>query len=341
MSGNNAVTPRCTILQQTDQLSTYRDLANDDTIIGVTKTWDNSQSTFQVYPEFDRTNDVNCFIEWKTQLNRIVNEDYPNINLPDLNTKVTNIQRLINQYTNKITEIDNLKSSLYGLKDTRINYIDQEFEVERRMQKTLLDTYIKRARDDRLKIQDELDFKIEELKEEQEQKLIKKDTEHTLEIQTNIDSCEAAKSTLVEEHVEETTQKYNIINGLRKIIEANCAEKELEIKKLEEELETANALNVTKDGLLQDAYGTNNNVNLLYGYLKKDNERLETAVRRSHNTSIEKDIKNRINTDMNFINRIQASNRESFTNILEDNQNNFLLGLGVFSIGLFIYKMNK
>ena len=335
---------KCPILKQKDTLANYSELAENDTRVIADSVWDsegNGQSTYTVYSELDRTNDLNCFIQWKNNLHDIMNNQFDTIDMKQMQNNLNDLQSKIELYTNSIEELDDLQQTLRGYENTKLDYIDDEFKIEREMQKSLLKDFITRAKNSRLAMQDDFDRKIVILEEEQKEKLAEKDLAHKNVIDSNTNQFQSEKSLLVSDHEDELEQKDDQIHKLRSINAGTKGVYNQKLIDINEQLEATNVLNNQKDLKLQFASLENQTNAKLYDNLKDDNKELEIISQNAHNILTGQNINNKINKDMKLINQIQSSSRESFTNILDDNQHNFLLGLGVFSIGLFIYKMNK
>ena len=335
---------KCPILKQKDTLANYSELAENDTRVIADSVWDsegNGQSTYTVYSELDRTNDLNCFIQWKNNLHDIMNNQFDTIDMKQMQNNLNDLQSKIELYTNSIEELDDLQQTLRGYENTKLDYIDDEFKIEREMQKSLLKDFITRAKNSRLAMQDDFDRKIVILEEEQKEKLAEKDLAHKNVIDSNTNQFQSEKSLLVSDHEDELEQKNDQIHKLQSINAGTKGVYNQKLIDINEQLEATNVLNNQKDLKLQFASLENQTNAKLYDNLKDDNKELEIISQNAHNILTGQNINNKINKDMKLINQIQSSSRESFTNILDDNQHNFLLGLGVFSIGLFIYKMNK
>jgi len=337
---------QCEILTETQPYSTYAQLSNNsDNRVTPSITRDKNNKTvslYTVYADLDRTPELNCLINWKNELTNIIQNQYDDIDLNQMNKDINTLQGKINEYANKIEEIDGLKQSMNGYNNTKLKYIDQEFEVERKMQKQLLDDYIKRARKDRLDIQDEFDMKVEELKAKQEQKLDEQDTEYKRIIESNKSDFENEKALLASTHQDTLIEKETKIDELEQHILGSDKRHQTNLAKTISELEASSANNNQKDIQLQYASLENKANKKLYNFLEKDNRALEKASQNAHNILSKDNIKSKIDKDMQFINQIQTMNRrETFTNIVNDNKQHFLLGLGLLSAGLIVYRMNK
>lgn len=334
---------QCEILKETQTLKKYSEYTNDERVIaGGISVDGGSQLVYQVYGELDRTPQLNCLINWKNELTNIIQEQYPNINLNQTNKDITALQGKVNEYANKIEEIDGLKQSLNGFNNTKLKYIDQEFEVERKMQKQLLDDYIKRARKDRLDIQADFDMKVEELKAKQEKELDEQETEYKRTIESNQIQFDNTKAGLISKHNDELKEKETQIDILEQNLQGSDKRHQTNLAKTISELEASTANNNQKDLQLQYASLENKANKKLYNFLEKDNRALELASQNAHNILSKDNIKSKIDKDMQFINKIQTMNRpETFTNMVHDNKKHFLLGLGLLSVGFIIYRINK
>lgn len=333
---------QCEILKENQKYSTYSDLFNNnDKRIDGSITSD-GVSLYTVHAELDRTPELNCLINWKNELTNIIQNQYGGIDLNQTNKDINSLQNKLNEYANKIEEIDGLKKSLNGFNNTKLKYIDQEFEVERKMQKQLLDEYVKRARKDRLGIQDEFDMKVEELKAKHEQELDDQETEYKQKIQSNEIQFENTKSGLISKHNDQLKEKETQIDILEQNLQGSDKLHQTNLAKTISELEASAANNNQKDLQLQYASLENKANKKLYNFLEKDNRALELASQNAHNILSKDNIKSKIDKDMQFINQIQTMNRhETFTNMVHDNKNHFLLGLGLLSAGFIIYRINK
>lgn len=335
---------QCSILKETQPYATYSDLKNSgfEGVSTSIQTKDNkSISYYTVMAELDRTPELNCLIEWKNDLTSIIQEQYPNIDLEQTQADINALQNKLNEYANKIEEIDGLKKSLNGFNNTKLKYIDQEFEVERKMQKQLLDDYVKRARKDRLDIQDEFDMKVEALKAKHEKELDEQETEYKQKIQSNEIQFENTKSGLISRHKDELKAKEEQIDILEQNIDGSNTRHETNLAKTKSELEASITNNKQKDLKLHYALLDNKANKKLYHFLQKDNKSLELASQNAHNINIKNDIQKQIDEDMQIINQMQSKNRDGFTNMIHDNKNHFLLGLGLLSAGFIIYRINK
>jgi len=340
----NDLMHKCPILKQKNTLANYSELvasADRRVTVGAKQIDNDTYTTYRVIANLDRTSDLNCFIEWKNNLHDIMNNQFDTIDMKEMQKNLNDIQTKIELYTNSIEELDDLQQTLRGYENTKLDYIDDEFKIEREMQKQLLKGVITRATKSRLDEQDVFDRKIVNLEEEQETKLNEKDNINKNIIRQNQNTFDIEKSKLVSGQEDELEEKEDQIYKLQSINAGAKGVYNQELMDINQRLEAANVLNNQKDLKLQFASLENQANVKLYANLKDDNKELEFISRKAHNILTGQNINNKINKDMKLINQIQSSNRESFTNILEDNQNNFLLGLGVFSIGLFIYKMNK
>lgn len=334
----------CSILEETKLLKKYSEYDGDPSVqqIGINDQNGNPITAYRVYGDKDRTADLNCLIKWKNELTSIVNNQFDDIKLDDMNRNITELQGKVNQYANKIKEIDDLKQSLNGFNDTKLNYIDQEFEIERKMQKQLLDDYIQRARKDRLELQDDYDLKVEKLKAEHEEELDAKETTYNRTIESNQNDFENTKAGLISQHEDELTEKDRQINELKALIQNSDSYHETNLAQTQSNLEASKASQNQKDILLEYASLENKANQKLYNLLEKDNVALELAAKKAHNIHSKNNIQKKIDEDMQFINQIQSMNRnEPFTNMIHNNKNHFLLGLGLLSAGFVIYKMNK
>ena len=334
---------QCEILKETQTLKEYSEYSNDARVIPGGITVDGgSQLVYQVYGELDRTPELNCLINWKNELTNIIQNQYGDIDLDQTNKDISALQSKVNEYANKIEEIDGLKKSLNGYNNTKLKYIDQEFEVERKMQKQLLDDYIKRARKDRLDIQEEFDMKVEELKAKHEKELDEQDTEYQRNIQSNEIQFENTKSGLISKHNDQLKEKETQIDILEQNLQGSDKRHQTNLAKTISELEASSANNNQKDLQLQYASLENKANKKLYNFLEKDNRALELASQNAHNILSKDNIKSKIDKDMQIINQIQTMNRnETFTNMVTNNKNHFLLGLGLLSAGFIIYRINK
>lgn len=333
---------QCEILKETQPLKEYSQYNNDSSVVyGMMDTKDGSQGVYTVYADKDRTPQLNCLIEWKNDLTSIIQDKYPNIELEQTQADIDALQNKLNEYANKIEEIDGLKESLNGYNNTKLKYIDQEFEVERKMQKQLLDDYVSRARKDRLVIQDEFDMKVETLKAKHEQELDDQEREYKQEIQSNEIQFENTKSGLISRHKDELKAKEEQIDILQQNLDGSNTRHETNLAKTNSELEASITNNKQKDLKLHYALLDNKANNKLYHFLQKDNKSLELASQNAHNINIKNDIQKQIDEDMQIINQIQSKNRDGFTNMVHDNKNHFLLGLGLLSAGFIIYRINK
>lgn len=336
---------QCEILKETEALKTYEDYSNSNdssVVLGGIQTDNGAQRVYTVYADKDRTPQLNCLIKWKNELTSIIQDDYSGIDLAKTNKDISALQSKVNEYANKIEEIDGLKKSLNGYNNTKLKYIDQEFEVERKMQKQLLDDYIKRARKDRLDIQEEFDMKVEELKAKHEKELDEQDTEYQRNIQSNEIQFENTKSGLISKHNDQLKEKETQIDILEQNLQGSDKRHQTNLAKTISELEASSANNNQKDLQLQYASLENKANKKLYNFLEKDNRALELASQNAHNILSKDNIKSKIDKDMQIINQIQTMNRnETFTNMVTNNKNHFLLGLGLLSAGFIIYRINK
>ena len=330
---------QCEILTQTKPYKNYNMLKLSSES-GVHEYVEGETPYYSIPQTLDRTADVNCLIQWKNEVNALINNN-DNININEVNQSLTELKSKVNKYALAIADIENLQQTLRGYENTKLDYIDQEIKIEQELQKQLLDEFVKSARDRRVKMQDNFEMDIAKLNDDHETELNEKDNAHKNIIKQNEATFAHDKSLLVSEQDDALEQKNDKI---RKLLAINADSQNVYNQQLgekNEQLEAINVLNNQQDLKLQYASLENQANAKLYDILKDDNKELELISRNAHNILTGQNINNKINKDMELINQIQASNRESFTNILEDNQNNFLLGLGVFSIGLFIYKMNK
>ena len=334
---------QCEILKETQPLKEYSEYNNDSTVVpGGLTVEGGSQLVYTVYGELDRTPQLNCLIKWKNELTSIIQDEYPDINLNQTNQDITALQSKVNEYANKIEEIDGLKKSLNGYNNTKLKYIDQEFEVERKMQKQLLDDYIKRARKDRLDIQEEFDMKVEELKAKHEKELDEQDTEYQRTIESNQIQFDNTKAGLISKHNDQLKEKETQIDILEQNLQGSDKLHQTNLAKTISELEASAANNNQKDLQLQYASLENKANKKLYNFLEKDNRALELASQNAHNILSKDNIKSKIDKDMQFINQIQTMNRnETFTNMVTNNKTHFLLGLGLLSAGFIIYRIKK
>ena len=115
---------QCEILKETQPLKEYSQYNNDSSVVyGMMDTKDGSQGVYTVYADKDRTPQLNCLIEWKNDLTSIIQDKYPNIELEQTQADIDALQNKLNEYANKIEEIDGLKESLNGYNNTKLKYM--------------------------------------------------------------------------------------------------------------------------------------------------------------------------------------------------------------------------
>lgn len=336
---------QCEILDATQQpYLTYKQLYNsDDKRVDQSgyRDGDNTYTVYSVYSELDRTPELNCLIDWKNDLTNIVESQSKNIDFNAINNGITEIHEKINRYSNKIKEIDGLKQSLNAYNKTKLDYIDQEFEVERQMQKKLLEDYIKRARKDRLDAQNEFDNDTKNLKASQQEELDTQRSNYERTMDTNKRQFEDDKEALARQYTEELKIKQEEIDDLEQKVDGFNSEYNDAMDEMNSKLEDAKKIIQSKDEELLSGLDKFDLLKDQYKLLETDNGYLEKVSQKAHNINTKSDIQKQIDDDMQIINNIQTMYRDGFTNMVHDNKSHFLLGLGLLSAGFIIYRMNK
>lgn len=278
-------------------------------------------NTWEIKKDLDHTSDLNCLLKWKNDTKKKFNQ---NKDL-DLNKIISNVNRLkfdVQDYDRSIISVRNLEKSKRYYQNTRLEHINQEMEMERKMNKKLLDDFVKRARQERVQLQDEFDRRLNKVDDQHSRDLTNQDRKHRSNVNTLNQKFEADVDNIKDKFKIAIDDKDNIINKLA----SNSNNMEDKYKSI---LETSNAINTQKQlnfDTLEDINKANmNKFNNIYN----DNMRLERVTRNAHNVLVGEDIKQKIDEDMYLINRIQ-SNQENFTNKKDDNYFLYLL----FSVGI-------
>lgn len=321
---------KCAILSNPNfNLSNYNEIYLDNTIsnldVRVGKGWIDQEgvkvNTWEINQNLDRTSDVNCLNEWKKN---VQNKFYRNkdLNIDKLQTNINQLKFNIKDYERSINSVRDLEKSKRHYQNTRLEHMNLEMEMERKMNKKLLDDFVKRARQERIQLQDEFDRRLNKVDDQHDRDLTEQDRKH----RTNIKSL----NNQFETNIDDIKDKFKTIIGNRdntiNKLSANSNDMESKYMSI---LETANTINEQKQINFDTLVDINKSNSTKYNNVYNDNLRLEQVARNAHNVLVGEDIKAKINEDMYLINRIQ-NNRENFTNKKDETYFLYLL----LSLGL-------
>lgn len=330
---------KCEILSNKNltKYSNYNEIYLDNTISNLDvrsgKGWTDKEgvkvNTWEIRQDMDRTGDVNCLVEWKKDAQ---NKFYRNKDL-DIDKLQSNINQLkfnIKDFDRSVNSVRDLEKSKRHYQNTRLEHMNLEMEMERKMNKKLLDDFVKRARQERIQLQDEFDRRLNKVDDQHDRDLTEQDRKHRTNVkslnnqfETNVDNIKDKFKTVID-------NKDDTINKLS----ANSNDMEGKYMSM---LEAANSVNAQKQLNFNTLVDINKSNSTKYDNIYNDNLRLERVARNSHNVLVGEDIKAKINDDMYLINRIQ-NNRENFTNKKDENYFLYLLlSLGVVT-ALVLFK---
>lgn len=278
-------------------------------------------NTWEIKKDLDHTSDLNCLLKWKNDTTKKFNQ---NKDL-DLNKIINNVNRLkfdVQDYDRSITNVRNLEKSKRYYENTRLEHINQEMEMERKMNKKLLDDFVKRARNERVQLQDDFDRRLNKVDEQHNRDFINQDRKHRSNINTLNQQFDTDKENIKDAYKTVIQDRDNTIKNLA----TNSDEMEGKYMSM---LETSTAINSQKQLNFDTLEDINKANTTKYDNIYNDNLRLERVARNAHNVLVGEDIKKKIDEDMYLINRIQ-SNRENFTNKKDENYFLYLL----FSVGI-------
>tara|TARA_B110000967_G_C18901653_1_gene575878 strand:- start:10369 stop:11376 length:1008 start_codon:yes stop_codon:yes gene_type:complete len=297
-------------------------MSNLDVRLG--KGWTDSEgvkvNTWEIKKDLDHTSDLNCLMKYKNDTKKKFNQN-KDLDVTKIINSTNRLKFDIQDYDRSIKSVSDLEKSKRYYENTRLEHMNQEMEMERKMNKKLLDDFVKRARQERMNLQDEFDKRLDRVYDQNDRDLTEESRKHKSNVNSLNNKFDSDVTDIKDKFKTIINNRNDTINKLSK--NSNTMEdKYISI------LETSNTINKQKQLNFDSLEDINQANTIKYDNIYNKNLRLERVARNSHNSLVGENIKEKIDNDMYLINRIQ-SNRENFTNNKEINYFLYLL----FSLG--------
>jgi len=320
------------IYKTNEHLLNYSELyKRNDPNIKVGQGMINSATTksdsWEITKSLDRTDQINCLIDWKKDIVKEF-ESNKSLNLANLINDINTLKYDIKNYNNLINEIRSLEKSKRYYENTRLEFANQELEIEKSMNQQVVDDLVKRSRKERVNLIKDYDRRINNIDKEHEKSVDALNSDHRLALRKKDRDNENNITTITTQYQEVIDNKNDQINNFSSYTKKN----DLNYSML---LEAAKTTNKQKD-LNYNALEaiSKSNVNE-YNKLKSEAKALEIIAQDAHNNSLNESITKKIDNDLYLINTIQ---QESFLNLSSQNKSVYLLiACGIIS-SFFYFK---